>query len=284
MKRIFIYIIIMIGLFPILVNAEEYSLNTLIPVDTKATVKTEKFDYNNIVYNSSVDSNGKGIISFESINNNTHSKTPISINILLFGDNKKNIGFLTYCTDKDLDSNYSGYKLSGNSSTSFSISVVPKYFIDGKSAKDVKYIAVMDDNKYCKIGGYTNYKDQTIEEIINNDNKNEATGINKIIVYIQENNLLSIIILSMIGLVILIILIMIIKGLIKRSKNKPVSYKPHDDAPLEETVDLGYDNVEIGDYNSDNINVSMGSDKTTNTLEEDKKEEKEEESDLTKFF
>ena len=53
--------------------------------------------------------------------------------------NKKNIGFVTYCSDKDYSSNYSGFKLgSGKSNAPFSISVVSKYFVDGYYPGDVR--------------------------------------------------------------------------------------------------------------------------------------------------
>lgn len=169
MKKIFSYIILIIGVFSIYigVNAQEYQLNTMIPVDTTATVKTEKFDYNDFVYKSGVDAKGNSIITFGSIKNNTNSKNPVSINILLFDDQQKNIGFLTYCSDKDVSSDYAGFKLRGGESSPFAINVTKRYFADpdNNNAGDVKYIAVMDDNKYCHIGGYDKYKGLTLAQI-----------------------------------------------------------------------------------------------------------------------
>ena len=281
-KHILFLLILVIGIFPRIVNAEEYKVNTLIPIDTKATVKTEKFDYNNFVYNSVSDNNTKSLITFESIKNNTHSKVAVSINLLLFGSNKKNIGLVSYCTDKDLDSSYAGYKLLGEEEKPFSISVLSKYFVEGKNSTDIKYIAVMDENKYCHVGGYSNYKDKTIDEIVNGTNIKDVNSIQKLITYIQENSLLGIIIISLIGLLVLVIIIMIIKGLIKKSKNRPVSYKTQEDNPIEETVDLNYDDNTLEEDTNNNFDVSMGA----NIPKEDNKveEEKEEESDLTKFF
>lgn len=283
MKKIILYLFSVLFFIPIIVNAKDYKLNELIGVDTKATVKTEKFNYNDFMYNSN-----SNIISFDSIKNNTISKTPISINILLFGDNQKNIGFLTYCTDKDLSSNYSGFKLSGNEEAPFSIKVVSKYFIEGKTSSDIKYIAVMDENKYCHIGGYDKYKNLTIDEIVNgvNNQDKDINGINKIIVYIQENNLLPIIILVAGSIIVLIIIIMVLKALIKRKKNKPVSYDVSVSNPIEETLDLSYDNVDTSDNDNVENNISMGEVTNSNIDLEDKKEEKEveEEDELTKLF
>lgn len=298
MKRKFIcFIILMIGLFPILVKAEEVKVlipsdtliptNTLIPIDTKVNVNTEKFNYNGITYNSNLDEKGRSIITFDSIKNNYKTKTPISINILLFGNDKKNIGLVSYCTDKDLDSNYSGYKLSGEGSSSFSITMLSKYFVEGKTSKDVKYIAVLDDNKYCHVGGYTNYKDKSLNEIVNGNTK-ELNPVEKIIMYIQDNKLEKSIILIAGGLILFIILIMVLKAIKKKSKNKPVVYKPQDDKPIEETLDLSYDNATLDENTTNTIDVSMGGSDTNSNenknIEVPQKEEKEEESDLTKFF
>ena len=172
MKKIVSYIILIIGVFSIYigVNAQDYELNTMIPVDTTATVKTEKFDYNDFVFKAGVDAKGNGIITFGSIKNNTNSKNPVSINILLFDEFGKNIGFLTYCSDKDVSSDYVGFKLKGGESAPFAISVTSRYFAE--ISKDSKYtshavksIAVMDDNKYCHIGGYDKYAGLTLAQI-----------------------------------------------------------------------------------------------------------------------
>ena len=67
MKKLFLLVLL---LLPIMVYAEDYEVKTLIPVDTKASVKTEKFDYNNFIYNSKVDEKGNSLITFESVKNN----------------------------------------------------------------------------------------------------------------------------------------------------------------------------------------------------------------------
>ena len=149
------------------VYADDYKVNTLIPVNTVASVETDKFDYRNFTYNTAVDAKGNATLKFEAIQNNTLSKTAISINVLLFDENKKNIGFLTYCTDKDVSSDNAGFKIRANQAVPFTITVTSRYFVGGKFPKDVRYIAVRDENRYCQIGGYTNFKDLTIEEIVN---------------------------------------------------------------------------------------------------------------------
>ncbi|MBQ9018907.1 MAG: hypothetical protein IJ097_01170 [Bacilli bacterium] len=290
MKRI-IYFLCLCSLFIFTnVNAQDYELNKLIPVDTIASVKTEKFDYNNFVYSSSLNDKEISTITFESIKNNTHSKLPVSINILLFGNDQKNIGFLTYCSDKDLSSNYSGFKISGEASAPFSINVARKYFIDGKSAKDVKYIAVMDENKYCHIGGYDKYKDLTIDEIVNGVGEKDKTtnGLKKLIIEIQEKNLQPIIIGILISLAILVIIIMIVKVLIKKLKNKVISSKKLDDTFTEETIDLSYSDKDTDDLVLDDDSVSIGNSNVVNDNDIENSDatdsENDEESDLTNLF
>ena len=140
------------------VFAKDYKVNTLISIHEKATVETEKFIYRDFSY-------AEEKITFTSIENQTLSKTAVSANILLFDSNQKNIGFMTYCSDKDLDSDYYGFKLSSKGSHEFEMKVLKKYFVEGKTAKNIAYIAIMDENKYCHIGGYDKYKGLTIKEI-----------------------------------------------------------------------------------------------------------------------
>ena len=164
------YLFFIVVMFTVVIQnvyADDYKVNTLIPVNTVASVETDKFDYKNFVYNSNVDSKGNATIKFEGIQNNTLSKTAISINVLLFDENKKNIGFLTYCTDKDVSSNNAGFKIRANQVVPFTITVTNRYFVEGKLPKDVRFIAVRDENRYCQIGGYSNFKGKTIEEIVN---------------------------------------------------------------------------------------------------------------------
>ncbi|MBQ6135384.1 MAG: hypothetical protein IJI60_03600 [Bacilli bacterium] len=168
MKKLWIWLVIGAFFLVLPVNAQEYNVNELIAVDEVATVKTEKFDYIDFTFSSQLDEKGNGVITFQSITNNTLSKNPVSINILLFDGKKENIGFLTYCSNKDYDSSYSGLQLGGKESTPFAITAYSKYFGESKkTSKDVRYIAVMDENKLCRIGGYSNYLGKTMEQILN---------------------------------------------------------------------------------------------------------------------
>ena len=165
-KKVFILFLILFFSVFIPVYAEEYETFQLIPIQTSATVHTDKFDYQNFSFSSSLDDKEYGTITFESIQNNTMSRSAVSINILLFGEDQKNIGFLTYCSDKDVSSEYAGFKLNGNQSSVFSIPVSSKYIISSKTVQDISYIAVMDENIYCRVGGYDKYAGLTIDEVL----------------------------------------------------------------------------------------------------------------------
>ena len=232
MKRIIYYLIILIGIFtPIFVFAEEYQTMKLIPVDTSATVSTDKFTYQDFMYNSNVDGNGNTIISFGSITNNTISKLPVSINVLLFDTNQKNIGIVTYCSNKDYGNNYEGFKLNGKQSAAFSIKVTNnKYFVKDKGTRDVKYIAVMDENKYCKVGGYSNYEGLTIDEISNGiySNNKSSISLSRYIEEFKESGIMGMIIPIAIVLVSLIVFGTILNALYSKmySKTTILSYVP----------------------------------------------------------
>lgn len=293
MKKIVFLLVLL--LLPIMVYAED--VQTLIPVGTKASVETEKFDYNNFIYNTNVDEKGNGLITFESIKNNMVTKQHVSINILLFDENQKNIGYLTYCSVRDYDSNNPKDDIAGNSSEPFSIKVVSKYFVEGKKAKDVKYISVYDENKYCQIGGYDRYKDLTLDEIINGVNtKKDVNSVVGFITELQEKGLMPIVILGLVGFIVLVIVIMIIGVIIKKAKNNRFTrVRELDTTPMEETIDLTYGEVDNNNVEKETIStgdtleedVSASEEKKDDSLEKEvvnDNEDEEDGSDLTSFF
>ena len=134
-------------------------------------------------FNSGVkDRNGYPVISFGSITNNSKSTKPIpiSIDILMFDSSQKNIGFITYCSEKDLDTDYSGAVIRQKESLPFNLSIVKKYFVKEKSYSDVAYFSVLDDNEYCKVGAYDKYEGLTYEEIKNGITKTEKSPADNI--------------------------------------------------------------------------------------------------------
>ena len=166
-KIVFIYFLLHIIFLPVF--AQEYDVLEYIPVDRLATVHTDKFNYNDFTFSSSVDEKGNHLLKFDSIHNNKKSRTAVSINLLIFDRNHKNIGFLSYCSDKDMKSDYSGFKLLGEKEEPFQIIIDSNYFVSGKNMMDAEYVAVLDENKYCRIENNNKYEGLTIEEITNGD-------------------------------------------------------------------------------------------------------------------
>lgn len=169
MKKVLLIIYTLVLSFLVItnVNALESELN-LVGIGETTSFSTDNFDYSNISFVSVVDStNNYGAFNIETVTNKSNKTLPISIDILLFDKNKKNIGYLTYCTDRDYSSSYAQYKLKPNTSSAIAIMVSKKYFIDNVTSADLGYYAVYDDNIYCHVGGYTKYKGLTLEEIKN---------------------------------------------------------------------------------------------------------------------
>lgn len=180
-NKIVFFLAVIVSFFTINVNAEE--LNTLYPVDSVISIQTKNFSYSEMKFNSGVkDRNGYPVISFGSITNNSKSTKPIpiSIDILMFDSSQKNIGFITYCSEKDLDTDYSGAVIRQKESLPFNLSIVKKYFVKEKSYSDVAYFSVLDDNEYCKVGAYDKYEGLTFEEIKNGITKTEKSPADNI--------------------------------------------------------------------------------------------------------
>lgn len=180
-NKIVFFLAVIVSFFTINVNAEE--LNTLYPIDSVISIQTNNFSYSGMKFNSGVkDRNGYPVISFGSITNNSKSTKPIpiSIDILMFDSSQKNIGFITYCSEKDLDTDYSGAVIRQKESLPFNLSIVKKYFVKEKSYSDVAYFSVLDDNEYCKVGAYDKYEGLTYEEIKNGITKTEKSPADKI--------------------------------------------------------------------------------------------------------
>lgn len=165
------------------VNAQSYDVGTLIPVNNSATVETDTFTYNDINFNN-YDNSGYRLISFQSISRKSsgNSPIPISINVLLFDSEEKNIGYVTYCSEKDYDGDYSGYTIKSSQSSPFTIKLVKKYFVNKDDTlksqytfNDIAYYSVLDDNHFCKVGGYDKYKGLTLEQINSGELSNAKT-------------------------------------------------------------------------------------------------------------
>lgn len=149
MKRIVKIIFILIVCLSIkTVYAENYKIKELIPYNTDITLSTNNFTYKGIYFD--LES-----VHFNGIVNLTDKKIPVSISIGLFDKSGINIGTINYC-DLFLDA---------KQEMSFRIDFSKEYFGNGKTNKDVKYIAVLGDNIKCKTGGSHKYLGKHVDRM-----------------------------------------------------------------------------------------------------------------------
>lgn len=215
------------------VYAGDYSIKELIPVEDEANVFSKTFNYTGVKFEADSSGRANGVLRFNSIVNNTSSKKTPSFNILLFDGTKKNIGFITYCGEKDYGSDNTMFYIPGKDAKPFSINVTSRYF--GGNEKDyegivhepgeILYYSFFSDNSYCQIGGYTKYIGLTLEEItggeVNFDNEDidKKLKLNELILYLPY---------FLIGLVALIGYGLLLNSLYKRmhARTSVLSYIP----------------------------------------------------------
>ena len=149
MKKILKIVIIMLIGLSLPVQAANYELKELIPSGVKTTIVTNNFSYRNF---SQVDNK----LYFESIKNISDEERPITITVALFDKNKKNIGTVFYCNEKE--------KLASKTERKFEI-ILDNYIIKKKKAQDIKYIAVLNENPNCNIENNDVFAGQKLEDI-----------------------------------------------------------------------------------------------------------------------
>ena len=220
-KKIHLLLILFITVFCVPVFAADRTLGELVPVGETASVETDYFSYKEMSYVSTVTGKTYGRFNFQSITNKDTKSHPISIDILVFDSEQKNIGFVTYCTEQDFGGDFAQKKLNANESTSFYINVTDKYLIEDKVPTDISYYAVLDDNQYCHVGGYDKYAGLTIEEIASGtvvikDSKGNSFAYNQ-----EFMNLFSSISWGIvIGLLVGVLVAYIVQGLILNALHK----------------------------------------------------------------
>ena len=211
-KLFFLYLIMHFWFIPVM--AQEYDVHEFIPIDNEASVHTEKFDYHNFVFSTQVDDKGNHLLKFDSIHNNTRSRSAVSINLLIFDENKKNIGFLSYCSDKDMKSDNSGFKIDGGTAKAFQIIIDSNYFVTGKTIMDSSYVVVLDDNKYCRIEDSNQYANLTLDEIIGEDES--STFIKVFQDFFSNVELLVIILVVIVSFIIIVLLGFLLNSLYRK--------------------------------------------------------------------
>ncbi len=162
-KSLLLITIIILGAF-ISVNAANYKIKELIPINIETTIVTNHFSYKSFKYDDNREAGDtlhNNAIVFSGIKNLTDEEKPITISIGLFNENKKNIGTIHYCSSKDENPK----NLASKEEIPFRIDIDKKYLKEGTTVKDIKYIAVISDNINCHTGGSDEFIGQTVEEI-----------------------------------------------------------------------------------------------------------------------
>lgn len=159
--KLVVFLVSILGVIP--VQAANYEVKELIPVNIETTIVTSNFSYKNFYYNKN--STGKDYISFKSIQNLANEERPISISVAFFNKNKKNIGTMNYCSTKSDGKVIEQEVLNPKEEISYSIEVTKKYLGKDYSEDDIEYIAILNDNKMCRVTGVEEYLGQTIDEI-----------------------------------------------------------------------------------------------------------------------
>ena len=210
--------------------ARQYQITEPIPITDSATIETDLFTYTEFHYISKVEGKEYGRFVFDSITNKGTKSVPVSIDILLFDASQKNIGFVAYCTDEDVESDYAHKKLAAGTSMPFSINVSKRYLIEDKTSEDVAYFAVLDENEYCHVGGKDKYAGLTLteivsEKVVSGEEETPEVSITDLV------NLSSVGVLA--GIVFGVIMMFVIQGLILNALYKrmyaqttPLAYLP----------------------------------------------------------
>ena len=103
MKKIFLILLLFVSFMN--VEAKDYEVMELIPIDEKASVTTNLFFYDNFYYDSSEEQASylnTNTIRFDKVKNLDSKDRDISVAIGFFNSNKDNIGIHNYCSSKDV--------------------------------------------------------------------------------------------------------------------------------------------------------------------------------------
>ncbi len=168
MKKIISLLLILITLFTIEVNAANYQIKELIPLDTSTTIVTDNFSYKDFYYNDNkleAEALKNNFIIFKGIKNISNKDLPVSISIGLFDQNKLNIGTINYCSTSDKTSIVAGTILKKDEEKEYVIEVNERFLADQKTVQDIKYIAILNDNIHCRSTGSLEFVGKKVEDI-----------------------------------------------------------------------------------------------------------------------
>ena len=150
-KLIQIFIILIIVISSKTVYADSYKMMELIPKDKKVTIRGDQLLYKDVEFK-------EGKIVIGQIKNITDEKKSITISIGLFGKDKRNITIINYCSTEDaLETN--------QVIENYQIPIDEEKFDKDKTINDIKYYAIISENKSCRLGGAKEYVGEKINRI-----------------------------------------------------------------------------------------------------------------------
>jgi len=158
MKKILLGILVFICF--INVNAKDYEIMQLIPVDEKVSVSTDHYFYHDFYFDSSENAsfNNQRAIKFDSIKNLDNKDRNISFTIGFFNENKRNIGLYNYCSPD-------GESLKQNEEMNYSVYITNHLLPKNTKVSDIKYISIMSENPNCNSGTNFDYLGKKLEFI-----------------------------------------------------------------------------------------------------------------------
>ena len=163
---------------------DKYDVKTLISIKTPAAdVSTDLYDYRNIKYVDKVEDKKYGMFEIDSITNNSKIERPYAINIFLFNEKQKNIGYVSYCSTKDLEGDYAQLKLGSKAKSYFTVPIDKQYLGKKYDRSDIAYYAIDESKDNCVVGDVDKYLGLTLYDIDQGDispKYNENSFMNKI--------------------------------------------------------------------------------------------------------
>ena len=128
-KLIQIFIILIIVISSKTVYADSYKMMELIPKDKKVTIRGDQLLYKDVEFK-------EGKIVIGQIKNITDEKKSITISIGLFGEDKRNISIINYCSTEDaLETN--------QVIENYQMPIDEEKFNRDKTINDIKYYAII---------------------------------------------------------------------------------------------------------------------------------------------
>lgn len=203
MKKIFSFIILLCVFF---VCDNVYAVNAkkieLTPVGDVFSIDTEHFYYSDISYSAD---NKK--INIGQVKNKSDKASYLGVSILLFNAESVNIGFISYCSGKDLDGQYAQLKVNASAISPLSIDIKDKYFVGDYTAYDVVYYAVLDDNYSCRAIDSNKYEGLTVDEIsegkVSSNYKDNTLWISDLFKKIDFNTFITVLVVLIVAYIVI---------------------------------------------------------------------------------